>query len=110
VPIETLAQRAALGLARAGLREDDEVAGRQRGLQAKRLAREPLQAIAIDCFFRDAARDREPEPRDAAAARTREHGEIPIARAHGIAEHPAEVFRGVKTLAGRESCGARGGR
>jgi hypothetical protein len=39
VPIETLAQRAALGLARAGLREDDEVASGQRGLQAKRLAR-----------------------------------------------------------------------
>jgi hypothetical protein len=110
VSIEAFAQRAAFRVARTGLRENDEVARRKRGLQTERLAREPLQAIAVDGVLRDAPRNRETEPRDFTAAGTSEHGEISIARTNWVAEYPAEVLRGVKTLPGRESCGARGDR
>jgi hypothetical protein len=100
VPVETFAQRAALGVGRTGFREDDEVARRQSGLQSERLARKSLQTVTVHGVFRDAARDRETEPRNVAAARPCEHREITIARAERIAEYPAEILRSVKTLAG----------
>jgi hypothetical protein len=107
VTVETLAQRGAFRRVGSGLGHHDEVPRRERTVEPKGLARQALEAIAVDRPLRNTTRDREPEPRDVTRVRAREHGEEAIARADRIREDSAELLRRVQALPGREPRGAR---
>ena len=104
VPIEARAQRAALRAVGAGTREHDEVPRRQRGVLAKRFARETLELVAVHGAFRNSTRDGQTEASGGTAARPRENGEEAIARTRGLGEYSPELRRRVQSLVGREPC------
>jgi len=54
------------------LREHDEVPGRELGVQAKGLAGEPFDSVAVHGSFCDAAGDGQTKPGDGAAVRSTE--------------------------------------
>ena len=103
VPIETRAQLPARRAIGAGAREHDEIPGRKR-VMPKRLTCQALQFVAVHGSFRGATGNRQAEPSDGTAARSREHGEESIARTSRLGEHSPELGRRVQSLVGREPC------
>ena len=102
MPIETGAEREALGVGGPGARQDDEVE-RRKSLLAERLAGEPLELVAIHGTLRRSARDRQTEPSDGSAARPCENGEETIARSQRLGEDSPELRGTMQSLFGREA-------
>jgi hypothetical protein len=95
MPLEALAQRGRSSGMRVRLREDDEVPGRQVALQAKRLAGEPLESVAVHGSACRAAGDGQTKPSDVAAARSGENGKEAITRTGRLGEDSTELRCGV---------------
>ena len=71
---------------------------------AERFSGETLESIAIHGTFGCSARDRQAKASHSMAARSREHGEVSIARARRSREYSPELRRSVQSLVGGETC------
>lgn len=103
VSIETRPQREPLGGGGPRAREHDEVERRQ-SLLAEGLASEPLELVAIHGAFRRSSRNGQAEPSDGTTARSRKHGEEPIARTLRVGEDSTKLRRTMQSVVGREAC------
>lgn len=104
VRIEARTQCTAFGVRRTGSSEHDEIPRRKLGLVAECFSGETFDSIAVHGALRCSARDRQAKASHGVAARSREHGEVAIARARGSGEDSPEFRRTVQSLVGGESC------
>jgi len=104
VRIEARTQYTSFGVGRTRSSEYDEIPRRKLGLVAKSFSGETFESIAVHGTLRCSTRDRQAEASDCVAARSREHGEVTIARARGSGENSPELRRTVQSLVGGESC------
>ena len=70
----------------------------------ERFSGEALESIAIHGTFGCSARYRQAKASHGMAARSREHGEVSIARARRSREYSPELRRSVQSLVGGEAC------
>ena len=104
VRIEARTQCTAFGYGRTRSSEHDEIPGRKLGLMAECFSGETFESITVHGALRCSARDCQAEASHGVAARSREHGEVTIARTRGSGEDSPELRRTVQSLVGGEAC------